>query len=376
MDLERNKNTNAKSAFRVFEGIESLVRENVKRLTPYSSARHDFKGDALVFLDANENSYGSPVCLRSPSGEGPGVRFNRYPDPLQGQLKLSVSQIKGVPPENIFVGNGSDEVIDLAYRIFCEPGKDNVIICPPTYGMYQVSADINDANIKKVNLTNSFQLDVDGILNATDENTKLLFICSPNNPTGNNMNRHDVEILLNNFPGMVIIDEAYINYSKQKTFIQELTEYPNLIVMHTLSKAWGLASLRIGLAFASMPVIELFNKIKPPYNINEASQRLAIEALQEIRQVNEWVKEAVHQRKELEKYLSDLSFVKKVYPSDSNFLLVKVNDASALYQYLTNNKIVVRNRSKEVGCDNCLRITIGTPEQNEQLLKALKLYDQ
>lgn len=356
--------------------LEKLVRKNIRSLIPYSSARHEFKGDAAVFLDANENSYGSPVFLPSADGEGSGVRLNRYPDPLQWQLKQAISKVKGVPPENIFIGNGSDEVIDLAYRIFCNPGKDNVIICPPTYGMYRVSGSINDVEIKKVNLTESFQLNVEEVLEAIDENTKLLFTCSPNNPTGNNMNRQDVEILLNNFPGVVIIDEAYVNYSKQKTFIQELIEYPNLIVMQTLSKAWGLASLRIGLAFASLPIIELFNKVKPPYNINKASQQLAVEALQNIQQVNEWIKEIVEQREALEKSLYDLSFVKKVYQSDANFLLVRVNDAGALYQYLANNKIVVRNRSREVGCDNCLRITIGTPEQNEQLLKALKLYER
>ncbi|MBA2562860.1 MAG: aminotransferase class I/II-fold pyridoxal phosphate-dependent enzyme, partial [Chitinophagaceae bacterium] len=258
--------------------LQKLVRENIKRLTPYSSARHEFTGEASIFLDANENSYGSPVFLPSPQklnnplsisedkdalrqdvAERPEVRFNRYPDPLQWQLKFEVSRIKGVPAENIFIGNGSDEVIDLAYRIFCNSGKDNVIICPPTYGMYKVSADINDVEIKKINLTEQFQLDVEGILNVTDENTKLLFICSPNNPTGNNMNRYDVELLLNNFHGIILIDEAYINYSRQKTFIQELTEYPNLIVMQTLSKAWGLAALRLGLCFASLEIIDLFN---------------------------------------------------------------------------------------------------------------------
>ena len=373
MDLKQNKIGSAKVPLKGFGSIDNLVRENIKQLIPYSSARHEFKGDAAVFLDANENSYGSPVNLLSSSADG---SFNRYPDPLQWKLKLAISGIKGVPPENIFIGNGSDEVIDLAYRIFCNPAKNNVIICPPTYGMYQVSGNINDVGIKKINLTEAFQLDVEGILDATDENTKLLFICSPNNPTGNNMNRQDVEILLNNFPGIVLIDEAYINYSKQKSFIQELTEYSNLIVMQTLSKAWGLASLRIGLAFASLPIIELFNKIKPPYNINKASQQLATEALQNISQVNEWIKEIVEQRKVLERALCEFSFVKKVYQTDANFLLVKVNDANALYQYLSNYKIIVRNRTKEVLCNNCLRITVGTPEQNEQLIKSLKYYEQ
>ena len=345
--------------------LQKLIRDNIRKLTPYSSARHEFKGEASVFLDANENSFGSPLP----------ESFNRYPDPLQWQLKFELAKIKGVPAEYIFIGNGSDEVIDLAYRIFCNPEKDNVIICPPTYGMYEVSANINDVEIRKVNLTENFQLDVDGILAATDQNTKLLFICSPNNPTGNNMRRADVELLLNNFPGIVIIDEAYINFSRQKTFIQELTEYENLIVMQTLSKAWGLASLRLGLAFASLPIIEIFNKVKPPYNINKASQALAIEALQNTQQVNEWIKQTVEQREFLIKKLSGFSFVKKIFESDANFLLVRVGDAHALYNYLSQNKIIVRNRSKEIMCDNCLRITIGTPAENLDLIKALKNYE-
>lgn len=346
--------------------LQNLIRDNIRKLTPYSSARHEFTGKASVFLDANENPYGSPLA----------EKFNRYPDPLQWQLKFQLARIKGVPAENIFVGNGSDEVIDLAYRIFCNPGKDNVIVCPPTYGMYEVSGNINDVAIKKVNLTSDFQLDVEGIMNAIDTNTKLLFICSPNNPTGNNMNREDVEILLNNFPGIVIIDEAYINYSKQKTFIQELTEYPNLVVMQTLSKAWGLAGLRLGLCYASMDIIDLFNKVKPPYNINDASQKLALEALQNTDLVNEWITASVLQKELLIKEMGKFTFVEKVYPSDANFFLMKVKDAGRLYKYLSENEIVVRNRSKDPGCENCLRITIGTPEENQQLLNLLKSYDQ
>jgi histidinol-phosphate aminotransferase len=345
--------------------LNNLIRDNIKTLKPYSSARHEFTGKASVFLDANENPYGSPLH----------DKFNRYPDPLQWQLKFQIARIKGVPAENIFVGNGSDEVIDLAYRIFCNPGKDNVIVCPPTYGMYEVSGNINDVGIKKVNLTNEFQLDVDGVMNAVDENTKLIFICSPNNPTGNNMHREDVEIILNNFSGIVIIDEAYINYSKQKTFIQELTEYPNLVVMQTLSKAWGLAALRLGLCYASMDIIDLFNKVKPPYNINDASQQLALEALQNADLVNEWITASVLEKQMLIKELSTFKFVEKIYPSDANFFLVKVNDASKLYNYLSENEIVVRNRSKDPGCENCLRITIGTPEENQQLINFFKSYE-
>ncbi|MBC7937595.1 MAG: histidinol-phosphate transaminase [Rhizobacter sp.] len=345
--------------------LDFLVRKNIKKLVPYSTARHEFTGRASVLLDANENAYGSPL----------EDNFNRYPDPLQWQLKYAIAGIKGVPAENIFIGNGSDEVIDIAYRIFCDPLKDNVIICPPTYGMYEVSANINNVDIRKVNLTPGFQLDVQGILNAVDDSTKLLFICSPNNPTANNMNRGDVEVLLNNFPGIILIDEAYINYSKQKTFIQELTEYPNLVVMQTLSKAWGLAALRLGICYASGDIINLYNKVKPPYNINEASQELALEALQHTEQVNNWIKEVVTQKNFLIKKLLECRFVEKIHPSDANFLLVKVKDADALYQYLAKNEIVVRNRSKEVLCDNCLRITIGTPEENLQLTRIIKAYE-
>ncbi len=344
--------------------LQKLIRNNIRNLKPYSSARHEFTGNASVFLDANENAYGSPVT----------ENYNRYPDPLQWQLKFQITRIKGVPAENICIGNGSDEIIDLAYRIFCNPGKDNVIICPPTYGMYAVNAAINDVETRKVNLTEDFQLDVEGIMKATDNNTKLLFICSPNNPTGNNMNRADVENLLNDFPGIVIIDEAYINYSKQKTFIQELTGYPNLIVMQTLSKAWGLAALRLGLCFASMDIIDLFNKVKPPYNINDASQQIALAALQNTQQVNDWIKEVVQQKEELIKAFSRIPFIKTIYPSDANFVLVKVNNADTLYQYLAENGIVLRNRSKEQGCENCLRITIGTASENKKLIKILEAY--
>ncbi|MDN3656264.1 histidinol-phosphate transaminase [Ferruginibacter paludis] len=346
--------------------LDTLIRKNIKALKPYSSARHEFTGKASVFLDANENPFGSPLP----------EKFNRYPDPYQWQLKFQLTRIKGVPAENIFVGNGSDEVIDLAYRIFCTPGVDNVIVCPPTYGMYEVSGDINDVEIKKVNLIDGFQLDVEGVLSSVDANTKLIFICSPNNPTGNNMRREDIEVILNNFSGIVIIDEAYINFSKQKTFIQELTEYPNLVVMQTLSKAWGLAALRLGLCYASMDIIDLFNKVKPPYNINDASQQLGVEALQNTDLVNEWTTTVVQQKEWLIKEMGNFTFVETIYPSDANFFLMKVKDAAALYTYLSDNEVVVRNRSKDPGCSNCLRVTIGTPEENQQLIELLKNYNQ
>ncbi|MGH2648674.1 MAG: histidinol-phosphate transaminase [Ginsengibacter sp.] len=344
--------------------LDNLVRDNIKSLQPYSSARTEYSGEASVFLDANENSYGSPLDMD----------YNRYPDPLQWKLKQDLSKIKGIPSQNIFIGNGSDEVIDLAFRIFCEPAKSNIITCPPTYGMYKVCANINDVGVKEIILTRDFQLDIEKILESIDSDTRLLFLCSPNNPTGNNLNRLDIELLINNFPGIVIIDEAYINYSKQKTFLQELTEYENLIVMQTLSKAWGLAALRLGIAFASEKIIELFNKVKPPYNINLSSQQLGIKALAGIEQVNANIKTTVEQRNFLQQQLQQFSFVQKIYPSDANFILVKTTDADKLYQYLSKQKIIVRNRNREPLCKNCIRVTVGTPTENEILIGALKEY--
>ncbi|MGY4384548.1 histidinol-phosphate aminotransferase [Pedobacter sp. UYP24] len=342
--------------------INNLQRENIKNLKPYSTARDEYKGQASVFLDANENSYGSPL----------GKNYNRYPDPLQLDLKDAISKIKGVPIENTFLGNGSDEAIDLLYRAFCEPGKDNVIILPPTYGMYEVSANINNVEIRKVNLLPTFQLDLDGIAEAIDENTKLIFICSPNNPTGNSIVRTDIETVLANFKGLVVIDEAYINYAKQRTFINELTEYPNLVVMQTFSKAWGLAALRLGMAFAARPVIDILNKVKPPYNINQATQDIALEALGNIAQVNDWIKITVEQREQLSVDLRELKMVKKVYPSDANFILVEVEEALNTYNALVENGIILRDRSKVTLCEGCLRITIGTEKENEILLQAMK----
>ena len=342
--------------------INELQRENIKNLKPYSTARDEYKGQASVFLDANENSYGSPL----------EKNYNRYPDPLQLDLKDAISKIKGVPIENTFLGNGSDEAIDLLYRAFCEPGKDNVVILPPTYGMYEVSANINNVEIRKVNLLSNFQLDLDGIAEAIDDNTKLIFICSPNNPTGNSIVRTDIETILANFKGLVIIDEAYINYAKQRTFIKELTEYPNLVVMQTFSKAWGLAALRLGMAFAARPIIDVLNKVKPPYNINQATQDIALEALKNIDQVNEWIKITVEERDRLSSNLLDLPSVKKIYPSDANFILVEVEDASRTYNALVELGIIIRDRSKVTLCEGCLRITIGTKAENEILLGALK----
>ena len=346
--------------------INNILRENIKNLVPYSSARDEFKGEASVFLDANENSFGSPL----------DTNYNRYPDPLQSKVKHRLAEIKGVPTQNIFLGNGSDEAIDLLFRAFCRPGIDNVILVPPTYGMYEVSANINDIAVKKVPLFPDYQLNLEGIAEAIDENTKLIFICSPNNPTGNSIDRDAIQTILTNFSGLVIVDEAYINFSKQKTFIQELTEFSNLVVLQTLSKAWGLAGLRIGMAFASEEIIEVLNKVKPPYNINQASQQLALDALQNIEQVNDWIRQTISERTNLVEQLTELDFVISIFPSDANFLLVKTTDPKSIYQFLVDKGIIVRDRSKIQLCEGCLRITVGTPQENNLLitnLKSLKL---
>jgi histidinol-phosphate aminotransferase len=354
--------TGEKKIKRRMYNINNILRENIKRLVPYSSARDEYQGEASVFLDANENAYGSPLAQQ----------FNRYPDPLQYAIKMRLSEIKGVPARNIFIGNGSDEAIDILFRSFCNPGVDNVILVPPTYGMYEVSANINDVEARKVTLTPDYQLNLEGIAEAIDEHTKLIFICSPNNPTGNSINREDVETLLANFNGIVVVDEAYINFSRQKTFIQELTEYANLVVMQTLSKAWGLAGLRVGMAFASEEIIEVMNKVKPPYNVNESSQQLALEALANVAQVNEWIKETLIQRDRLVLALKEFDFVLDIYPSDANFILVKTTDANGIYNFLVGKGIIVRNRSKIELCEGSLRITIGTPDENTILLNTLQ----
>lgn len=341
--------------------LNKLIRESIKILTPYSSARDEFTGEAKVFLDANENALGSPL-LKS---------YNRYPDPHQVRLKEAISKVKAVEPEKIFLGNGSDECIDLLFRCFCNPGKDNTIICPPTYGMYEVSANINDVEIKKAPLLDDFQLDLVHLENLVDENTKLIWVCSPNNPTANSMNREDVETILNNFKGLVVVDEAYINFSRQKSFMQELNDYPNLVVLQTFSKAWGLAGLRLGMAFASEEIIEILNRVKPPYNVNQVTQELALKALEEVGQVNDMIKEIVQMRAALKGVFEKIPFVQQVYPSDANFLLVKMNNARKIYEFLLTRGIVVRDRSNVRLCDDCLRITVGTEQENTELIEAL-----
>jgi histidinol-phosphate aminotransferase len=344
--------------------LDKLLRDNIRRLVPYSSARDEFKGTAEVFLDANENSLGSPLTRW----------YNRYPDPLQWKVKEAISVIKGIAPQHIFLGNGSDECIDILFRAFCNPGKDNVIINPPTYGMYEVSAHINDIEVRRAVLLEDFQLDLVHLENLVDANTKIIWICSPNNPTANSMNRQDIEIILNNFPGLVVVDEAYINFSRHKSFVQELSDYPNLVVLQTLSKAWGLAGLRLGMAFASEAIIDVYNKVKPPYNISQATQELAGKALEEVDQVNDMIRILVAQREQLALELTQLPLVNKVYPSDANFLLVKMADAKAVYRYLLEDGIVVRDRSKVELCEGCLRITVGTELENKKLIGVLKAY--
>jgi histidinol-phosphate aminotransferase len=344
--------------------LEKLLRPNIRQLVPYSSARDEFKGTADVYLDANENSLGSPLTKW----------YNRYPDPLQWKVKEAISKVKGIPPPHIFLGNGSDECIDILYRAFCIPGRDNIIINPPTYGMYEVSAHINDVEVRRVVLQDDFQLDLVHLEDQVDENTKIIWICSPNNPTANSMNRQDVEVVLNNFPGLVVVDEAYINFSRHKSFIQELSDYPNLVVLQTMSKAWGLAGLRLGMAFASEAIIEVYNKVKPPYNINQATQDLALQALEEVGQVNDMIRSLVTMREQLAVDLAGLSVVSKVYPSDANFLLVRVEDAHAVYGALLKDGIVVRDRSNVQLCEGCLRITVGTEKENRVLVEALRGY--
>ena len=346
--------------------LNSLLRENIKNLKPYSSARDEFKGEASVYLDANENSLGSPLTKW----------YNRYPDPLQWKVKEVLSSIKKVNPENIFLGNGSDECIDILFRSFCEPKKDNVIICPPTYGMYEVSANINDVEVRKASLTSDFQLDLIHLENLADANTKIIWICSPNNPTGNSLNRADIETVLNNFNGLVVVDEAYINFAKQKSFVQELADYPNLIILQTLSKAWGLAALRLGMAFASAEIIAVMNKVKPPYNINQATQELVLKALEEVGQVNDMIKELVDMRDALIEVFKEIPIVEKVYPSDANFILVKIKNARKVYEFMLTKGIVLRDRSNVKLCEDCLRVTVGTEKENTLLVDAIAHYIQ
>lgn len=336
--------------------LENIVRENIQRLTAYSSARDEYKGVADVFLDANENPYGT---------------LNRYPDPQQIAIKKKLSELKGVDENQIFIGNGSDEVIDLAFRIFCEPGKDQAITFSPTYGMYDVSAAINNVNLIKQPLINNFQINLNQLQPYLDDSSvKLIFICSPNNPTGNTINTEDIVYVLENFEGVVIVDEAYIDFSEKKSLLTKISKYPNLIVSQTFSKAWGLAGVRVGVAYADSAIINLYNRIKPPYNISVLNQEAVLNALYNRKEVENTIRKILNERENLKEQLASLKVVNKIYPSDANFLLVNVDEATKTYEYLIQKKVIIRNRHKQV--HNCIRITVGTPEENTKLIAALK----
>lgn len=341
--------------------LDKLVRPNIKTLKPYSSAKDEYTGDAKVLLDANENSLGSPLTKW----------YNRYPDPYQQKLKEKLAFVKQIAANQIFIGNGSDECIDILFRTFCEPGKDNIIICPPTYPMYEVSANINDIAIQKAPLLSDYQLNLAHIEQLVNAHTKIIWICSPNNPTGNSLDRIDIETILNHFEGIVVVDEAYINFSKQKSFVQSLIDYPNLVVLQTLSKAWGLAGLRLGMCFANPQIIGYLNKVKAPYNINIVTQELALQALEEVGQVNDMIKLLVDMRIALAQVVASMPHVIQVFPSDTNFILVKIPKARELYEYLLSQGIIVRDRSALELCEDSLRITVGTEQENTLLVDAM-----
>lgn len=344
--------------------LEELIRPHILDLTPYSSARDEYSGKNGIFLDANENSFGSVIT----------ESYNRYPDPYQYQLKQKISGIKKISPDQIFLGNGSDESIDLLIRMFCTPGRDNIIVMPPTYDMYAVSASIHEAEVRRVPLQEDYEINVEGIIRNIDENTKIIFICSPNNPTGNSFKRKNIEKIVTDFEGITVIDEAYIDFSKAESFLGILNRYDNLVILQTLSKAWGLAGLRLGMAFASKKIVQILNKIKFPYNINEVTQKLALDALNFVNRKEEMVKAILDQRSYLEKELKKLDIVVEIHPSDANFLLVRFKEAALVFQYLLDKNIIVRNRSKLVLCENALRITVGIPEENTALISQLKKY--
>ena len=340
--------------------LQALVRPNIWNLVPYSSARSEFTGAASVFLDANENPFNNP--------------YNRYPDPLQQEVKALIAQLRGVAAGQIFLGVGSDECIDVVYRTFCRPGVDNVVAMSPSYGMYEVCADINDVEYRRVPLNDDFSLNADALLAAADENTKVMWICSPNNPTGNAFALGEIEALCSRFRGIVVVDEAYIDFSTRGSMLSCLDSLPNLIVMQTLSKAWGSASVRLGIAYASAEIIGIFNKVKYPYNISLLTQRYAIDLLKRHSEVTAWVKQLTTNRQWLIEALGSLRCVKYIYPTDANFVLVRVSDADAIYDYLRAGGIIVRNRNRVEKCLGCLRITVGTAEENEKLINALNEY--
>ena len=338
--------------------LNELIRPNIYKLKPYSCARDEFQGEASAYLDANENPMNAP--------------WNRYPDPLQKALKDKVAALKGIRPEQLFFGNGSDEPIDLIVRIFCEPGVDNIVAIDPSYGMYQVCADINDVEYRKVLLNEDFTLDADNLLAATDPRSKVIFLCSPNNPTGNDLKISEIIKIIENFHGIVVLDEAYIDFSTRESFLKTLDNYPNLIILQTFSKAWGMAAVRLGMAFASPEIIHYLNKVKYPYNINLLTQNFVMAELDELERKNDWVDLILQQRSDLISALEKMPVVQQLFPTDANFVLVKVADANAVYNYLVDERIIVRNRNTVSLCLGCLRITVGVPEENELLINALK----
>ena len=343
------------------KSLEQLCRKNIWELAPYSSARNEYAGrEAHVFLDANENPYNQP--------------YNRYPDPLQLELKAQLSKVKGIPADCIFLGNGSDEAIDLPYRCFCNPGKDNVVAIEPTYGMYKVCADINDVEYRPVLLDEQYQITADKLLTATDDHTKIIWLCTPNNPTGNSLNRDEIVKVIEQFEGLVIVDEAYSDFASQRSLRFDLAKHPNLIVLNTMSKAWGCAAIRLGMAFASKEIIGLFNKVKYPYNVNALTQQQALEALKRPIDVEEWVKVLIQERTRMMQAFAELPICEKIYPTEANFFLAKMNDATRIYNYLVDRGIIVRNRTRVQLCQNCLRITIGTKSENSELIAALRQY--
>lgn len=343
------------------KSLEQLCRKNIWELAPYSSARNEYAGrEAHVFLDANENPYNQP--------------YNRYPDPLQLELKAQLSKVKGVPADCIFLGNGSDEAIDLPYRCFCNPGKDNVVAIEPTYGMYKVCADINDVEYRPVLLDEQYQITAERLLAATDDNTKIIWLCTPNNPTGNCLDRDEVVKVIEQFEGLVIVDEAYSDFASLRSLRFDLAQYPNMIVLNTMSKAWGCAAIRLGMAFASKEIIDLFNKVKYPYNVNALTQQQALEALKHPIDVEEWVKVLLQERTRMMQAFAVLPICEKVYPTEANFFLAKMSDATRIYNYLVDLGIIVRNRTRVQLCENCLRITIGTKSENSELIAALRQY--
>lgn len=341
--------------------LNQLLRANIAALKPYSSARDEFTGEASVFLDANENPFRKP--------------YNRYPDPHQRVLKARIAELKLVKPENLFLGNGSDEPIDLLIRAFCAPDKDEILTIEPTYGMYQVAADIHQVQVRKVPLTENFELDADSLLAAVRPNTKLIFICSPNNPTGNSFAASDIEKVINRFEGIVVLDEAYIDYAGQPGFLSRLSEFPNLVILQTFSKAWGMAGIRLGMAFASPEIIRVLSHIKYPYNLNMLTQQKALELLEDRETVAQWIATTLAERNKMAEQLSKFPFIQKIFPSDANFILLRTLNADTLYQHLVAQQIIVRNRNSVALCQGCVRITIGTPEENQLLVKALYAYD-